>query len=307
MVAAHNEKWKISNLIPVPKIPRAKLMKDFRPIALTSVLAKCMERIVCNKVSSCVQDLLDPLQFAYRARRGVEDATLSLLHNVTTHLDSTGTSVRILFMDMSSAFNTIQHHILLQKLSDLKIHTNLILWIKEFLRDRPQRVLLSLNNAKLPRVLSDTIILNSGAPQGCILSPVLFSLYINDIQINDAIISLIKYADDLALIARLKDELSLTTYLTQIQNLCQCLKDRFLILNVTKTKELILGNTPLLNLDNVVINNDTVERVDCFKYLGTFIDNKLNFNIHVEGVIKKCRQRIFLLRKLKSFDVSRQS
>ena len=78
-------------------------------------------------------------------------------------------------MDMSSAFNTIQHHILLQKLSDLKINTNLILWIKEFLRDRPQRVLLSLNNAKLPRVLSEAIILNSGAPQGCILSPVLFS------------------------------------------------------------------------------------------------------------------------------------
>ena len=115
-------------------------------------------------------------------------------------------------MDMSSAFNTIQHHILLQKLVDLKINTNLILWIREFLKDRPQRVLLSMKNSSVPRVLSDAMILNSGAPQGCILSPVLFSLYINDIQMNDALISLIKYADDLALIARLKDELSLTLY-----------------------------------------------------------------------------------------------
>ena len=123
-------------------------------------------------------------------------------------------------MDMSSAFNTIQHHILLQKLVDLKINTNLILWIREFLKDRPQRVLLSMKNSSVPRVLSDAIILNSGAPQGCILSPVLFSLYINDIQMNDALISLIKYADDLELIARLKDELSLTLYHTCIQKLC---------------------------------------------------------------------------------------
>ena len=272
----------------------AKLMKDFRPIALTSVLAKGMKRIVCDKLTSCVQDLLDPLQFAYRASRGVEDATLSLLHNVTHHLDSANTSVRILFMDMSSAFNTIQHHILLQKLVDLKINTNLILWIREFLKDRPQRVLLSMKNSRVPKVLSDAIILNSGAPQGCILSPVLFSLYINDIQMNDALISLIKYADDLALIARLKNELSLTLYHTCIQKLCISLKERFLELNVTKTKELVLGNSQQNNLDLVIINNTNVERVDCFKYLGTHIDNKLNFDTHVNGVIKNVnRECIF--------------
>ena len=281
----------------------AKLMKDFRPIAITSVLAKRMERIVCDKLTSCVQELMDPLQFAYRACRGVEDATLSLLHNVTHHLDSTNTSVRILFMDMSSAFNTIQHHVLLQKLVDLKINTNLILWIREFLKDRPQRVFLSLNKLNVPHILSDAIILNSGAPQGCILSPVLFSLYINDIQLNDAFISLIKYADDLALMARLKDELSLTLYHSHIQKLCLSLKERFLELNVTKTKELVLGDSPHLNLDLVVINNTNVERVDCFKYLGTHIDSKLNFETHVNSVIKKCKQRMYLLRKLKSFDV----
>jgi len=84
-------------------------------------------------------------------------------------------------MDMSSAFNTIQHHILLEKLVHLKINANLILWIREFLKERPQRVLLSLKNANVSRVLSDAKILNSSAPQGCILSPILFSLYINDI------------------------------------------------------------------------------------------------------------------------------
>ena len=126
-----------------------------------------------------------------------------------------------------------------------------------------------MKNSSVPKVLSDAIILNSGAPQGCILSPVLFSLYINDIQVNDAFLSLIKYADDLALIARLKDEFSLTLYHTCIQKLCISLKERFLELNVTKTKELVLGNSPQMNLHLVIINNTNVERVDCFKYLGT--------------------------------------
>ena len=209
-------------------------------------------------------------------------------------------------MDMSSAFNTIQHHVLLQKLVDLKINTNLVLWIREFLKYRPQRVLLSMKTSNISRILSDAIILNSGAPQGCILSPVLFSLYINDIQLNDAFVSLIKYADDLALMSRLKDEISLTLYHTHIQKLCISLKERFLELNVSKTKELVLGNSPQLNLDLVKINNTDVERVDCFRYLGTHIDSKLNFETHVNTMIKKCKQRLYLLRKLKSFDVSKK-
>ena len=152
--------------------------------------------------------------------------------------------------------------------------------------------------------MSDTIILNSGTPQGCILSSVLFSLYINDIQVHDAFLLLIKYADDLALIGRLKNEFSLGCYLNEIKVLTDKLKDRFLELNVNKTKELLLGNSPLLKTDLVNIDGNTVERVDCFKYLGTYVDEKLKFKQHAESTFKKCQQRLFLLRKLRSFNVS---
>ena len=175
--------WKMSTVIPVPKMSGAKLMKDFRPIALTSILSKCMERIVSNKLTLCVKDSLDPFQFAYRAGRGVEDATVTLVHHVTSHLDQAGTSARILFMDMSAAFNTIQHYILLEKLLDLQVNPFIILWIREFLRDRTQRVCLRLKHPNTLNIMSDTIIVNSGTPQGCILSYVLFSLYINDIKV----------------------------------------------------------------------------------------------------------------------------
>ena len=124
--------WKMSTVIPVPKMSGAKLMKDFRPIALTSI--------------------------TYRAGRGVEDATVTLVHHVTSHLDQAGTSARILFMDMSAAFNTIQHHILLEKLLDLQVNPFIILWIREFLCDRTQHVCLRLKHLNTLNIMSDIII-----------------------------------------------------------------------------------------------------------------------------------------------------
>ena len=160
-----------------------------------------MERLVCNQLIKSVANHMDPLQFAYRAKRGVEDATLTLFNLIASHLDTSGTTVRVLFMDFSSAFNTIQPHVLIKKLLNLEVNPDLILWIRQFLCDRPQRVRLNDSLSRDP-VLSDEVIVNTGAPQGCVLSPILFSIYTNDISCNNSFLTLIKYADDMALVLR---------------------------------------------------------------------------------------------------------
>ena len=86
-----------------------------------------MERIICNNLISSVADRLDPLQFAYKAKRGVEDATLTLLDFVVSHLNKSGTFVRVLMMDFSSEFNTLQPHLLLKRLLDLDVNPSLVL------------------------------------------------------------------------------------------------------------------------------------------------------------------------------------
>ena len=147
---------------------------------------------------------MDPLQFAYRAKRGIQDTTLTLFNVIASHLETSGTTVRVLFMDFSSAFNTIHTHFLIKKLLNLEVNPDLILWIRQFLCDRPQRVRL---NGPLCRdsVLSDEIVVNTGAPQECVLSPILFSICTNDISSNNSFLTLIKYADDMALVGRLRD------------------------------------------------------------------------------------------------------
>ena len=207
-------------------------------------------------------------------------------------------------MDFSSAFNTIQPHVLIKKLLNLKVNPDLIIWIRQFLCDRQQRVRLNSSLNRYP-VLSDEVIVITGAPQGCVLSPILFSIYTNDISCNNSILTLIKYADDMALVGRLKDELSLFEYRLQIDALASQFISTFLKLNTTKTKELVFGGGRISQTpEPILINNQEVEIVKSFKYLGTVLDERLSFCEHVDYVYKRAQQRLFLLRKLESFDVS---
>ena len=117
--------WLTAELVPVPKSNLPSGKNDLRPIALTAIIMKSFERIVLKHLSP--EDLVDKFQFAYINKRSVEDATLTLLHNLQDHLDHPRTFARILFIDFSSAFNTIQPHILIQKLMDKNVNLNLIL------------------------------------------------------------------------------------------------------------------------------------------------------------------------------------
>lgn len=109
-------RFKCSTSIPVPKKPPITGLNDYRPIALTSVVMKSFERLVLRHLKDITGPLLDPLQFAYRTNRLVDDAVNMGLHYILHHLDSLGTCARILFVDFSSAFNTIIPKILHQKL-----------------------------------------------------------------------------------------------------------------------------------------------------------------------------------------------
>ena len=158
-------------------------------MALTSVAFKCLERIVLGRLLQDSENQLDPMQFAYRKNKSVDDALLVFLNNITKHLDVPKSYARVLFIDFSSAFNTIQPHLLAQKLIALNVNTSTILWIIEFLTHRTQYV--NLNGKS-----SETLITNTGAPQGCVLSPVLYSIYTKDYRTMDENICLIKFADD---------------------------------------------------------------------------------------------------------------
>ena len=192
--------WKQSIISPVPKTNKPKELNDYRPVALTSIVMKCFERVILSRLLTFTQPFMDPSQFAYRSNRGTDDATLSLLHHAFDHLEKPGSFVRILFIDFSSAFNTIQPHLLAHKLLSYSVTPRLVLWIVQFLVHRSQSV-------RFHSALSSLKHTSTGAPQGTVLSPALFTLYTNDCHGSD-VTPIIKYSDDTAI-----EDLSNSDYL----------------------------------------------------------------------------------------------
>ncbi len=120
--------FKRSTIIPVPKKPKITGLNDYRPVALTSVVMKSFEKLVMAFLKDITGPLLDPLQFAYRANRSVDDAVNMGLHYILQNLDKSGTYMRILFVDFSSAFNTIIPTLLQTKLTQLSVPSSICQW-----------------------------------------------------------------------------------------------------------------------------------------------------------------------------------
>ncbi len=224
--------FKRSTIIPVPKKPKITGLNDYRPVALTSVVMKSFERLVLAHLKDITGPLLDPLQFAYRANRSVDDAVNMGLHYILQHLDKPGTYARILFVDFSSAFNTIIPDTLQNKLTQLSVPTSICQWITSFLTDRQQLV-------RLGKFSSNTCTISTGAPQGCVLSPLLFSLYTNDCTSKDPSVKLLKFADDTTLIGLIQDG-DESAYRQEVKELAVWCSLNNLELNTLKTVEMIV-------------------------------------------------------------------
>ena len=288
--------FKTSTIIPVPKKTRTTGLQDYRPVALTSVVMKSFERLVLAFLKSITDPLLDPLQFAYRANRSVDDAVNMALHFILQHLDAAGTYARILFVDFSSAFNTVIPSLLQDKLSQLGVPDSTCRWITDFLSDRRQHV-------RLGKHISDSRTISTGSPQGCVLSPLLFSLYTNSCTSSHQSVKLLKFADDTTLIGLISggDE---SDYRWEIDNLVSWCSHNNLELNALKTVEMVVDfrKNPA-PLTPITLCSSTVDTVESFRFLGTIISQDLKWELNISSLIKKAQQRMYFLRQLKKFNL----
>ncbi|KAK3556092.1 hypothetical protein QTP70_005252 [Hemibagrus guttatus] len=152
------------------------------------------------------------------------------------------------------------------------------------------------------RHVSASLILSTGAPQGCALSPLLYSLYMYDCVASTNCTTIIKFADDTVVVGLISDN-NETAYLEEISNLENWCQRNNLLLNISKTKELIVdfSTKQQRNYQTPVINERAVERVDSFRYLGVHITQDLSWSCHINTVVKKALQSLYHLRRLRDF------
>lgn len=287
--AATGRDWKTSTIIPIPKIPGTKKAEELRPINKLPVDEKLLECCVKPQLLKFIDDnnILIKAQSGFRQAHSCETALNMVLSTWKDDIEN-GRTIYAVFLDFKKAFETIDRIILGKKLRSIGVRNEELKWFEKYLTDREQVTCIN-------EVFSDVITNPYGVPQGSVLGPLLFIIYINDIGESLRHCKINLFADD-ALIT-ISEECpieSIQKLNEDLDNLYNWLNTNKLKLNLNKTKCMKIGNTNRSsNIELTVnINNENIEEVSSIKYLGVVIDNKLSFGQHIDYTVKKVAKRI---------------
>jgi len=283
---------KLSRVVPIPKTKEAANIENFRPISLVTSISKVFERLIHNKIEHHLlfNNVLTKNQYGFRHGHSTSQAISKMVSEICTGR-AAGKKVAVSLLDISKAFDTIDSTILLGKLEHYGIGNTTRDLIASYLTDRKQFV--DVGGSK-----SDSVMLTGhGVPQGSILGPLLFLIYLNDLNFGATGqgLVIITFADDTALVIADKSETVLYKRLSVCLNkMVEWFTSNKLSVNESKTKLLIFGNPK--NAAQVTMNNTRLLPTTKAKYLGVTIDNKLKFHDHVISVLAKMRTGNFLLK-----------
>ena len=292
--------WKHATVTPIFKSGSKTDPSNYRPISVLAVFSKILERAVHRMVYAYLQEnkFLSMQQSGFRPLHSTTTCLTDITNSLLSNMDKRQLTGMV-FLDLAKAFDTLDHTKMLQKLSNLGFSSSAVQWFNAYLSDRTQSI-------KVDNVLSDPLPIQYGVPQGSILGPLLFIIYINNISsvVNYCRVQL--YADDTLLYVSSPSVNVIESKLSEdLERIITWLNGNYLFLNYEKTKVMLVGTHQRLSkVTNFTIRamdaddqQITLERVYVFKYLGVILDPALTWNDHIDYVAKKISSRLGLLRR----------
>ena len=287
------DKLKCAKVIPLHKGGSKSELSNYRPISLLSCFSKLYEKAVHARLAHFLtaNEVLYPSQYGFRGGHSCEHALLEAQAILLNSLNKKQISALIL-IDFSKAFDMVDHSILLCKLDHYGIRGKALDWFRSYLTNRSQYV--HVNN-----VNSEKLNLRHGVPQGSILGPLLFVIYINDIPQINSFAKFILYADDANIIISADSFEEIQCKIEMLlENLQSWVYNNGLKLNIKKTKYMLFTNRPKIEID-VKLNGTLIERSVCERFLGVLVDDNLSWSNHIKSLASKISRNSGIMYKLK--------
>ena len=295
------EMLKIAKVVPIYKKDDAEKFSNYRPVSLLPCFSKILERLVFNRCVEYIDihEILNDKQFGFRPNHSTYMAIIQLVDKITNAVERNETTIGF-FLDLSKAFDTIDHDILLYKLEHYGFRGIVLEWFKNYLSNRKQYVSYNSCDSELKDIVC-------GVPQGSILGPLLFILYVNDITNTSDMLEFILFADDTTILySHPNIENQINRINEELKEVSNWFKANKLSVNASKTNYTILGTPRMVsNMDelnlNVILDSTTLEKVKHTKFLGVLIDDCLTWKNHIDCVSKTISRNIGVMNKLKHF------
>ena len=292
--------WKMANISAIFKGKGSEQdPTNYRPISITSCLGKVMEKIIFKYLYNYLEqhNILTKHQSGFRPKDSTVNQLLEIYHVIIENLDKSK-DIKFVFCDISKAFDKVWHEGLIYKLSKYGIDGSLINWFKSYLSDRKQRVVNEGYKSQWEHT-------SAGVPQGSVLGPYLFLIYINDI-VDNINCNIRLFADDTSLFTIIENNDSIKLLNEDLQSIARWSNDWCIILNPNKTKSLLITRKDNPNWPNVVFNNVIIEDEPSHTHLGITLSSNGGWRDHVNKIYQKAAYRLNLMRMLKH-DIDRNS
>ena len=290
---------KLAKVIPIFKRSGSdEIMKNYRPVSLLPVLSKVLERIVYNRLFHYFMKhkIFSASQYGFQPNLSTEHAILELQDRIVNIMNKKECCIGV-FMDLSKAFDTLDHKILLDKLYHYGVRGIAHDWFRNYLKNRKQYVYIN-------EISSERLSISCGVPQGSILGPLLFLIYVNDLASVSKHAITILFADDTNLIYNGTTYNNLKIIIEDdLSKISDWFRANKLALNESKTKLMIFHtqlNKPPDDFQ-IILNNVELERVDSTKFLGVLIQENLQWNTHINYICNKVSKATAILAKLKHY------
>ena len=280
--------WKLANVTPIHKKGPKTLVENYRPISLTSVVGKLLESIIVKHITNHLESnrLILDTQHGFRRHRSCLTNLLEFFHDAYYNIDKNN-AVDIVYLDFQKAFDTVPHKKLLIKVKSLGIRGKVAAWIEEWLKNRKQRVVIAGEASYWKNV-------TSGVPQGSVLGPLLFVIYINDIDIG-LLCKISKFADDTKIGNRANIKAQRDNIQNDLDRLAKWADTWQMTFNASKCKVMHLGNgNPR---DEYKINGEPLQVVESEKDLGVVISSDMKTTKHCIEIEKKCNRLLGYIKR----------